>query len=178
LKGTQTSQKKANREGRARKLSKSSTQQIVNSGPQTTYIKKIQKKAAQLADLMTEQDLIDDLRVCRDAKNAKFGVFNRNTGVMEFFEDHKTRLAATQFSRAYAEGLPVARQIQIRAEFESMDDTLERLKNSPEAMAAIAGLKKAGLELAIEGEVIEVESDVQESPGQNGEEVTESDPPS
>jgi hypothetical protein len=45
--------------------------------------------------------------------------------------DHKTRLAATTFSRAYGEGLPVQRQVIAVAAFPSVDETIARIRSSP-----------------------------------------------
>lgn len=82
---------------------------------QPNYVAKVMKKAAQLSDVLTDSDTEQDLRVLREAKQATHLVFDPVTRTMVERPDHKTRLAATQLSRAYVEGLPVAQQVVLTA---------------------------------------------------------------
>lgn len=113
----------------------------------TRAIHKVMRKAAVLADLMTGEDLHNDIRVVREAKKAMCRFFD--TAQKKFVEvpDHKTRLAAVQFSRAYAEGLPVARQLTLTRELGGIEEVLGQLRASPEAMRALEQLREAGLDV-------------------------------
>jgi len=73
------------------------------------YVAKVYKKAAQIADLMTGEDVEADLKVLRDAKKATHHVYDTKKKKLVKVPDHKTRLAATTLSRAYHEGKPVER---------------------------------------------------------------------
>ncbi len=114
-------------------------------------VRKIVKRAAALADLITEQDLEDDARVIREAANATVMAYDPHLRKHVERPDHKTRLAATTLRRAYHEGLPVKREISIQANFESGESVIERLKNSPEAMRLLGPV--------IEGQIEAVTSD-------------------
>lgn len=135
-------------------------------------VRKIIRKASILADFITEEDRLESMETVRRAKRAKTRIFNVGTKKFEEFDDCKTQLAAVTLERAYDEGLPVARAINMNTQFESADDTLARLKASPAAMRAIAGLREAGVQLAIGDEIVDIESDVQKT----GENPTEGEP--
>lgn len=121
---------------------------------------KVIKKAASIADRMTEEDRDAGMQVLRDALVATTPYFNLETKLVEERIDLKTRLAALTLQLAYDEGLPVQRVLTGRVDAESAEETLARLRESPEAMRAIRGLKAAGVNIAIEGQVIEVEATV------------------
>jgi len=67
----------------------------------SAYLAKVHKKAAQIADLMTDKDIAADLRVLRAAKRATHHVYDTEKKKLVKVPDHKTRLAATTLSRAY-----------------------------------------------------------------------------
>jgi len=96
----------------------------------STALTKIYKKAAQIADLMTGQDILDDLRVLREAKNAVHRIYSKELKDLVEVPDHKTRLAATTLSRAYHEGLPVAKVLSLKGGFD-LQSLMERMKHSP-----------------------------------------------
>ena len=121
-------------------------------------VAKVMKKAAILADLMTDDDLAEDMRVLRDAKKATSRVWDIEQKKLVEIPDHKTRLAATTFSRAYKEGLPVQRQVVAVAEFKSIEDTIAKLRASPELLRAIANLNSQGIEVEADGEPIDIET--------------------
>lgn len=98
---------------------------------------KVIKKAASIAELLTEHDQEENLRVIRQAKRATHRVFNLETKAMEEVPDHKTRLAAVVLDLAYREGKPVERQLQIRGKFEDLNQLFERVQNSPAASRAL-----------------------------------------
>ena len=95
------------------------------------YVAKVYKKAAQIADLMTGEDVEADLKVLRDAKKAVHHVYDTKKKKLVKVPDHKTRLAATTLSRAYHEGKPVERSIAAHADVEDFPKLLEKLKQSP-----------------------------------------------
>jgi hypothetical protein len=101
---------------------------------------KIVKKAAQIADLMTGEDVEEDLRVLREAKNATHRVYDAKVKAVVQEPDHKIRLAATTLSRAYHEGKPVERVITVHADADDFAERVRRFRNSPEAMRAFAEL--------------------------------------
>jgi ribosomal protein L22 len=78
------------------------------------YVAKVYKKAAQIADLMTGEDVEADLKVLRDTKKACHHVFDTKTKRPRKVPDHKTRLATATLSRAYHEGKPVERSVAAR----------------------------------------------------------------
>jgi hypothetical protein len=126
-------------------------------------VRKIIKRSASLADLMTDQDREDDMRVLREAKNANTRIFDVNAKVMVEFPDHKTRLAAMALSRAYDEGTPVQRQVIVAKTFRSAEETVSKLRQSPELIQALKSLTEAGVELEVDGQVIDIETGVQKS---------------
>ena len=104
------------------------------------YVAKVFKKAAQIADLMTNEDVEEDLRVLRQAKKATHHVYDTKKKKLVKVPDHKTRLAATTLSRAYHEGKPIERSIAAHGDFEDLGEMLEKLRNSSE-WARISGQK-------------------------------------
>jgi hypothetical protein len=57
------------------------------------YVAKVYKKAAQIADLMTGEDVEAHLKVLRDAKKACHHIYDTKKKLVKV-PDHKTRLAA------------------------------------------------------------------------------------
>jgi hypothetical protein len=123
-------------------------------------LSKVIKKAASIADRMTEGDREDGMEVLRAALHATTPYFNMETKRTEERIDLKTRLAALMLMLSYDEGLPVQRVMMAKVEVETADETLARLRESPEALRAIAGLRAAGVTLKIGEEIIDVESEV------------------
>src|SRR5215471_11224363 len=89
-------------------------------------VAKVYKKAAQIADLMTGEDVEADLKVLRDAKKACHHVYDTKKKKLVKVPDHKTRLAATTLSRAYHEGRPVERKEVLTANLEDFPTRLRR----------------------------------------------------
>jgi len=118
------------------------------------YVAKLFKKAAQIADLMTGEDVEADLKVLRDAKKACHHVYDTKKKKLVKVPDHKTRLAATTLSRAYHEGKPVERSVTAHV------DT----KDWPSMIAALAAESPAFLEA--EAELLEDENKT-EKPSEN-----------
>ena len=123
---------------------------------QEPAVSKVVKKAACLADLMTEQDRADNMRVLREAKNAIHHVYDKDLERLVEKPDHKTRLAATALSLAYDEGLPVQRQVVLTKAFESAEETIKKIKASPELLKAIQTFQAGGLALEAGGEIIDI----------------------
>ena len=94
------------------------------------YVQKVFKKAAQIADLMTGEDVEADLKVLRDAKKACHHVYDTKKKKLVKVPDHKTRLAATTLSRAYHEGKPVERSINASGTLRDMKELLARVDDS------------------------------------------------
>ncbi|SRR6266480_2992764 len=91
---------------------------------------KVVKKAAQIADLMTGEDVEADLKVLRQAKKAYHYVYDTKTKRLKKVPYHKTRLAATTLSRAYHEGKPVERSITATGKFEDLMELQARVAQS------------------------------------------------
>ena len=140
---------------------------------QQPAVSKVVKKAACLADLMTDQDRADNMRVLREAKNAIHHVYDNDLERLVEKPDHKMRLAATALSLAYDEGTPVQRQVALTHSFESADVALAKIKSSPELMRAIKTLRSSGLELEAGGEVIDIETAVQKTGSENAPDSSE-----
>jgi hypothetical protein len=115
----------------------------------STALTKIYKKAAQIADLMTGQDIEDDLRVLREAKHATHHIYDTKLQRLVPVPDHKTRLAATTLSRAYHEGKPVERSISATGNFEDLASLQQRVAQSPAFKQLIESSQKT-----VEGKVI------------------------
>jgi hypothetical protein len=103
-------------------------------------VAKVYKKAAQIADLMTGEDVEADLKVLRDAKKACHHVYDTKKKKLVKVPDHKTRLAATTLSRAYHEGKPIERTISASGDFEDLQSLLEAMKHSPASQASLQKL--------------------------------------
>jgi hypothetical protein len=91
---------------------------------------KVVKKAAQIADLMTGEDVEADLKVLRQAKKAYHHVYDTKTKRLKKVPDHKTRLAATTLSRAYHEGKPIERSMSATGTFEDLLELQKRVEQS------------------------------------------------
>lgn len=100
-------------------------------------VRKILRKAAILSDLITEEDLEQDAQVIRDACNAVHHIFDQELKRLVAVPDHRTRLAAVALRLAYVEGTPVRREIGVTTGFQSADEILERLRQSPEGMRTL-----------------------------------------
>lgn len=120
------------------------------------HLQKVIKKAAQIADLMTDKDVAQDLKVLRQAKRATHQIFDTQTKKLKKVPDHKTRLAATTLSRAYHEGKPIERSIALHGDADDFAAMLEKARNSP---AALESLQKT-----VEGKEITLE--MEDSPGE------------
>jgi hypothetical protein len=102
------------------------------------------KKAAQIADLMTGEDVEEDLRVLREAKHATHHIYDTKLQRLVPVSDHKTRLAATTLSRAYHEGKPIERSITAHGDFDDLAEMQRRLQGSPEVKRCLPdSLQKA-----------------------------------
>ena len=97
----------------------------------------VEKIAASLADVLTEEDIERVAKVYRDALGAKqrFSIeegkdeFGKSIGHWEWQDDHKTRIQAANMIAAYKEGLPVQRQVVLTKAFESADETIKKIKD-------------------------------------------------
>lgn len=135
-------------------------------------VRKIVRKAAILADLITPADLEASARVVREAKEATTQRYDKDAKAWVTEPDHKTRLAAAAFERAHTEGLPVARHVILTSSFKDPSELLSALNESGEAAKAMATLAELGINVELsedEGEIIEAEL-VQEN-GESGEDV-------
>ena len=101
------------------------------------YVAKVFKKAAQIADLMTGEDVEADLKVLRDAKKAFHHVYDAKTKKLKKVPDHKTRLAATTLSRAYHEGRPLEKSMTLHTDAKDWPAMLAELAASSPAFQAI-----------------------------------------
>lgn len=135
-----------------------------------------QKIAASLATFLTEADLADVVAVYRAGLRATQRIWvedgtvderGRRRGHWEHHPDHRTRIACADMIAAYKEGLPVQRQAILVQKFETMDQTRERVAQSPELLKAIGNLTSGGVQVEASGQVIDVGMTVQESGGQN-----------
>jgi hypothetical protein len=131
------------------------------------------KKAACLADLMTDKDREDNMRVLREAKNAMHHVYDKDIERLVEKPDHKTRLAATTLQLAYDEGLPVQRQVVITKKFETAGEIIASVKQSPELLKAIMAINAQGIQIEADGQVIDIETDVHKRGSKNGGDSTE-----
>ena len=90
-----------------------------------------------------------------EGKDPKTG---RARGHWEVIPDFKTRIAAANMIAAYKEGLPVQRQVVLTKAFESAEETIKKIKDSPELLKAIQTLQGGGLSLEADGEMIDIQT--------------------
>jgi len=137
---------------------------------------KKQKVSETLANILNDGDLRRVAEVYREGLDATQRIWHENSwtddkgrlrGKWVEVPDYKTRKACADMIAAYREGLPVQRQAILVQQFESMDQTRERVSHSPELLKAIGNLQKGGVVVEAGGEVIDVEMTVQKSGGQN-----------
>ena len=121
-----------------------------------------------LMEILTDEDLRSVAEVYRGALHAnqrhwvdegKDPKTGRARGHWEVIPDFKTRIAAANMIAAYKEGLPVQRQVVLTKAFESAEDTIKKIKGSPELLKAIQALQGSGLALEAGGETIDIESE-------------------
>lgn len=145
--------------------------------PDEPAVRKVVRKAATLAELMTDQDREDDLRVLREAKTACTRSYDLEKKAFTEYPDHKTRLAAMALSRAYDEGTPVQRQVVVAKTFTSADEIIAQVKQSPELMRVIKAMNGAGIDVTAAGQIIEIDTDVQERGSESEGDSTEKNEP-
>ena len=73
------------------------------------------------------------------------------------------RRFATEYSQPQ---IQIQNNVNLKQAPETAEAVMERLRNSPEAMRAIAGFAAAGLQLVVEEKVFDVETSVQRSPSE------------
>ena len=121
-----------------------------------------------LMEILTDEDLRSVAEVYRGALHAnqrhwvdegKDPKTGRARGHWEVIPDFKTRIAAANMIAAYKEGLPVQRQMVLTKAFESVEETIKKIKDSPELTKAIQALQGSGLALEAGGEIIDIESE-------------------
>lgn len=123
-------------------------------------MRKLLRRAAILADFITEEDREASMRVVREAKQAMHYVYDHGQKCLVEYPDYKTRLAAVTLERAYDEGLPVQRVLTAQPTMESTEEIMARLRGSPAAMAALRAARDAGAQLVLNGEAVEIEAEV------------------
>ena len=128
-------------------------QKLAKAMKEVSAIRKVVRASARLADFISQEDREDCARVIREAKQATMRVYSKEKGDLIVIPDHKTRLAATTLELAYIEGTPVKRSVEIKAEFESADMLIERLRSSPEAMRMIRAYSEKGIPIQHQGQV-------------------------
>jgi|SRR5581483_10987278 len=116
---------KAYKSGKRRSPSSRARKEIASS------LAKVIKKAKSIADLLTEDDQEENLRVIREAKNAVHRIYDKDSKSLVEVPDHKTRLAAVTLDLAYREGTPVARSISATGSLRDMKELLDRTDSSP-----------------------------------------------
>lgn len=153
-------------------------QKIVNSQMKLNTLQKkessvqrVVKAAARLADRITEEDRAkfkDKLIECMDASRTFYSATEK---IMITEPDHKTRLAAITLALAYDEGTPIQRVSAVVSHHTPASETVEKYRQSPAMMAAIKAASGMGMSLELQGEIIDIDSeivddetDVQKSP--------------
>jgi hypothetical protein len=136
-------------------------------------VRKVVRKAAQLADLMTDQDREDDARVIREAKNACTRMYDVDQRKFVEFPDHRIRLAAATLSRAYDEGTPIHRQVIAAKHITSSDELIEKVRNSPALAQTIKALQSRGVQVEADGRLIDVETVAQQTGAESDDDPSE-----
>jgi hypothetical protein len=107
----------------------------------TGKLAKIIKKAAAIGELLTEGDQEENLRVIREAKQARHVYITKKDEV--HVPDDKTRLAAVALDLAYREGKPVERAEVLHGDAKDFPSLIEKLKQSPAFLALESSSQKA-----------------------------------
>lgn len=137
-----------------------------------------------LMEILTDEDLQSVAQVYRGALRAnqrhwvdegKDPETGRARGHWEVIPDFKTRIAAANMIAAYKEGLPVQRQVVLKKAFTSADETIKKIKGSPELMRAFEAMKSGGLQIEAGGEVIDVETLFQKTGSEDEDDFSEAD---
>jgi hypothetical protein len=138
------------------------------NAPDKKENQEMSKVIQTLMEILTDEDLQRVAEVYRGALHAnqrhwvdegKDPKTGRARGHWEIIPDFKTRIAAANMIAAYKEGLPVQRQVVINKAFESADEAIKKIKDSPELLKAIRMLQGGGIALEASGETIEIESE-------------------
>ena len=123
-------------------------------------------------EILTDEDLQSVAEVYRGALHAnqrhwvdegKDPKSGRARGHWEVIPDFKTRIAAANMIAAYKEGLPVQRQVVLTKAFESVEETIKKIKGSPEMMKVLMSLQASGIAVESGFKVIDIEAAVQET---------------
>lgn len=139
----QERQKKASPRARARVPAKPAAETAV-----LVKTKGAGKAVASLLAAITDDDVELVAKVWREAMTAtrhfwrESGRDERGKSIGSWVEepDHRTRIDASRLVAAYREGLPIQRQLQLQGKIEDLDDMLNRVRSSPEAMKALEAL--------------------------------------
>jgi hypothetical protein len=126
----------------AEKLTRDLRARVKEKSQVPQYVAKVYKKAAQIADLMTGEDVETDLKVLRDAKKACHHVYDTKKKKLVKVPDHKTRLAATTLSRAYHEGKPVERSIAANVNATDFPSLIKKMQQTSAFQALENPLQK------------------------------------
>jgi len=118
-------------------------------------IRRVVRASARLADLITDKDVKDSMRVVREAKGANQKHYDNATKDFVEYPDHKTRLAAVTLERAYDEGTPVNRIAAVIHHHQSAEEVIDRFRESPEMMQALKAFSGMGLQLEMDGQVLD-----------------------
>jgi hypothetical protein len=133
---------------------------------------RLSKVIQTLMEILTDEDLENVAQVYRAALHAnrrhwidegKDPKTGRARGHWEVIPDFKTRIAAANMIAAYREGLPVQRQLVIAKQFESAADVIASVKQSPELLKAVMSLQSQGIQIEADGQVIDIEREVQKT---------------
>jgi hypothetical protein len=133
---------------RAKKNAGGSRAQVQRGSSNHAPAVKIPKVIKALLETIQSDDIDSVARVWREAMGATTAIYDLPKKKWIERPDHNTRLKAANMVAAYAEGLPVQRQIQLNANLETLAETLESVKSSPETIRALeaVGFHKRGSE--------------------------------
>jgi hypothetical protein len=113
---------------------------------------KTARMIGSLLEAIDANDIQAIARVWREAMNAdrrywvdkgKNPKTGRAMGYWASEPDHKTRIAAANMMAAYTEGLPIQREVQLNANVDDLQQTIDNLKHSPagQKMLEAMGMK-------------------------------------
>lgn len=114
---------------------------------------RVRRLVENVSGLFTDEDLTRAAEVVRESMSAELPVVVREADVaegvsggqrIEMVPDNKVRLDASKFLTAMVEGTPVARQLNVTADFRSLDD--ERKKAMLGSPLLDEALDELGLE--------------------------------
>lgn len=104
---------------------------------------KIVKKAASIAELLTADDQLFNVRLLRRLKRATNKMWDPESKTLIDVDDNRTQLAALLVELQYTEGKPIERALVATGSFEDLGEMLRKMQSSPAASRSLPAIEAA-----------------------------------